>query len=581
MKRMIIAAVVVAVAGAAAATFYLRHRSGASEDLAARVPADTLFYLGPGGGGQWWDSLKQVTIPKPSDKQMAALRKGFGAYGPAGRMMYGLYAVYSERLANKQEPVPGLGKNPRMVAYTIGLAPVVHLVLQDPAAFQAFIDEAEKRGDVQAKTGSYQGADFRSYPLTGSGTHSEVSLVVAVRDKLGVITVDTKEFRDQVLPLALNLEVPDKPLAGSGILERAAESHDLKQDTVSFLSYRALVDAMTGAQDGLAPRMLDAMLGDKAGGLAPFRTQACRTDMTAMTDITPMTVFGWTGDTGTKGVQHIKAITEIHDAPLVQSLQRLRGHLPEFLRQHTTQPVLGMAFALDMSAPPTVLADLWQRFTDASFHCPSLVQAQQRARGQNPAGIAMSTMMLSSIRGVSFSVYDVDLSTGSGPKLQDADALATISAKDPRPLIALAQSLVPALANVQFPKDGSPVALPVPLGTTDPLMASVTASHIALFLGPRAGKAAATLKDEGLDPNGLFYMAIDYHKLAPILLNQVDNMATAAAAQGAGPKATDPAAIEEFKDAIRQMADIPMPISETVDIEDQGVVLDAVIAPRQ
>ncbi|MFZ0487427.1 MAG: hypothetical protein WAL83_10535 [Arenicellales bacterium] len=579
MKRLIIATVVIACAAAAAV--YLSHRSRATNNLASGVPATTLFYVDSGGGSQWWDNLRKLGVSKPSDKQMAALREGLSSYGPAGRMIYGLYATYSERLAAKRQPVPGLGERPRMVAYTIGLAPTVHLVLRDPAAFQAFIDEAEKRGEVQPEGGSYQSTSFRSYPLLIDGKPGRAALIVAVRDKLGVITLDVEEFRDRVLPLALGLQTPDDSLADSGILERAAETHDLKGDTVSFFNHRAVVNALTGPEDDLAARMLKTALGDSAPELEPLRTPACRTDMAAIADIMPMTVFGWADDTAADGAQHMKAVTEIHDPPLVQSLQRLRGHLPEFLQRPATRPVLSMALALDMSAPPSVVTDLWQRFTDASFQCPWLLEAQQRARRWNPAAVTMGTMMLSSIRGLSFSVYDLKAPKGGGFEVQAADALATISTRDPRPLIALAQTFLPALANVEFPGDGSPVALPIPTGTADPLMASVTGSHIALFMGAQSGEAAATLKNEGLDANGLFFIALDYHRLAPILLAQVQNAASVAAAQGAGSAATGPAAIEEFKDAVRRMADITMPVSETVDIEDQGLVLDATLAPAE
>lgn len=579
MRRLIIAAVVIACA--AAATVYLSHRSRATNNLASGVPAATLFYLGSAGGDQWWDNLRKLGVSKPSDKQMAALREGLSSYGPAGRMIYGLYATYSERLAAKRQPVPGLGKRPRMVAYTIGLAPTVRLVLRDPGAFQAFIDEAEKRGEVQPEGGSYRGTGFRSYPLMIDGKPAPAALIVAVRDKLGMITLDVEEFRDLVLPLALGLQAPDDSLTDSGILERAAETHDLEGDSVSFFSHRAAIDALTGPDDDLTARMLKTVLGDSAPELEPLRTPACRKDMAAIADITPMTVFGWVDDTAADGAQHLKAITEIHDPALVQSLQRLRGHLPEFLQRPATRPVLSMALALDMSAPPSVIADLWQRFTDASFQCPWLVEAQQRARGWNPAAVAMGTMMLSSIRGLSLSVFDLEAPKGGGSKVQAADALATISTRDPRPLIALAQGFLPALANVKFPDDGSPVSLPIPMGTADPLMASVTGSHIALFMGAQSGKAAATLENEGLDANGLFFIALDYHRLAPILLDQAENAASVAAARGAGSEATDPAAIDEFKDAVRRVADITMPVSETVDIEDQGLVLDAALAPAE
>ena len=45
----------------------------------------------------------------------------------------------------------------------------MHLALKDPAAFRAFIDDAEKRGGVTAETASYQGVNYRRYPLEMDG----------------------------------------------------------------------------------------------------------------------------------------------------------------------------------------------------------------------------------------------------------------------------------------------------------------------------------------------------------------------------------------------------------------------------
>ena len=575
MKKLIVALVVVAVIAAAAGGYYY-YRGRGGQDLAAAVPVDTLFFAGAdGGNGQWMDEIRRLSGAAPSDRQLAQARENLSAYGAAGRMVYGLYAAYSERLSQGKF-IPGLGDKPSGVTYTIGLVPVTHLALKDPAAFRAFIDDAEKRAGVTAETGSYQGVNYRRYPLELDGKPTQAALLVAVGEKLGIVTLDVRDFRDQVLPLALNLKSPEKSVAGSGIRERIAKAHGLEKGSLSYLNHRAVVEALTGGKDNLAARMVTALAGDQASELDALRTPACRKDLGAMAEVSPMTVFGWAADNNAGRPLHMKATTEITDQSLVQSLQRLRGHLPGFLRTAESQPVVGVGLGLNMSTLASVVTDVWQRFTSASFQCQWLVEAQQSMRSQNPAKIAMGTLMVSAVRGLSLSLYDLKKGEGTGSAgVKNLDALLTISTEDPQTLITLAQGFLPPLADVKFPADGSPVALPIPVGSAGQLMAAVTKTHIALFVGPKSRKAAASLKGEGLEANGLLFVAADYARLAPILLDQTGNMESSWAARGGKPEAMD-----DLRESIRQMADMNMQVSESLDVGDKGVTLEAVLEPR-
>ena len=575
MKKLIVALVIVAGVAAAAGGYYY-YRGRGAQDLAAAVPMDTLFFAGAdGSSGRWMDEIRRLGGAAPSDRRLAQVRENLSAYGPAGRMVYGLYAAYGERLSQGKF-IPGLGDKPSGVTYTIGLVPVTHLALKDPAAFRAFIDDAEKRAGVTAETGSYQGVNYRRYPLEMDGKPTQAALLVAVGEKLGIVTLDVRDFRDQVLPLALNLKSPEKSVAGSGIRERIAKAHGLQKGSLSYLNHRAVVEALTAGKDNLAARMVTALAGDHASELDALRTPACHKDLGTMAEVSPMTVFGWSADNKAGRPLHMKATTEITDHSLVQSLQRLRGHLPEFLRTAESQPVVGVALGLNMSTLASVVTDVWQRFTSASFQCQWLVEAQQRMREENPAKIAMGTLMVSAVRGLSLSLYDLKKAEGEGrDAVKSVDALLTISTEDPQTLITLAQGFVPALANVKFPEDGSPVVLPIPTGSGGQLMASVTKTHIALFVGPKSRNAAASLKGEGVDANGLFLVAADYERLAPILLDQAENMESSWAARGGNPEAVD-----DLRDSIRHMADMKFRVSETLDIVDQGVTLEAVLEPK-
>lgn len=561
----------VIVAAAAGTAFYFHgHGKAPSTKLTTQVPADTLFYAGVDDWKTYWPKVKQFYMA-PTPDQTAQVKKTLGSLGEGGRFLDGLYEAYIQQLGQDRF-IPGTGKHPQIVAYTVGLFPVVRIALTDPAAFRQFIADAVKRGGAHPSSGSFKKVSYEKFPLQVDGKPSPASLIVAVRDTYAVIALETPKFRDQELPMALGLEAPKESLAKSGLIGKLAKAHGLDAGSLGYINQRSLVAALTDPSANLAGKMI-SQLDQQSHSLAPLQTSACQKDLKGIADIWPVTVFGVVkGSGGAANALDVRMVSEVTDDSLLKTLGELRGHVPTFLRNGSSSPLFGMAVGMDMSNVAPVVNSLWERFTNAKFECKLLTNEQQRLKQQNPAAIAMATAMLAGIKGASVTLFNLEMDSGpQGPRPKKIDGLVTISTEHPQALVATLKGMQPALANVQFPKDGSPVTLPLPTGPLGPVQAMVMDKAIAVFVGSQARQAADGLKSEKLNPNGLLYFGIDYGKLIPLAASATKDI-------DALPLANSNAAdIARVKQRLQAMAGWKMRASETLDIGDKGIVMDVLM----
>src|SRR5699024_10971308 len=122
--------------------------------------------------------------------------------------------------------IPGVPDDGQLMAYTVGLVPVIRMQLDDADAFKQFLDEAETLGDAQATQGTFKNMTFREYRIGPTDEHVPAQLLVAVRPDHVVITLDTKMFRNQVLPLALGLQAPAIALPENGTVQEVVDNND-------------------------------------------------------------------------------------------------------------------------------------------------------------------------------------------------------------------------------------------------------------------------------------------------------------------------------------------------------------------
>ena len=562
-KTIIVAIFLLAAAGGGAAYYYIGHRATGNE-LAAAVPADTLFYE------HVTDSERIVKLQRANlgllNGQIQQYRKLASQLGDVGHLMVGFYDAAAERQSTDQL-LPGVSET---ALYTVGLVPVIRLQLSDPAAFRRFLDEAEKRGGVRGRDGSFQGVAYRSYGINlWNGRPAATSLLLAIRGKFAVATLDVPQFRAESLPLALGLKAPAQSLARAGLPKRVSTADGRAPDSVGFLNQAAIVAALVGAPGSLAGSMLTQL--DTKHLLGSVRTPACQRDLQAMAKVWPMTVWDTrlAGGQGSGVVVRTKAVSEITDASLTAQLVKLRGHIPPPVMDSSAKPMLVTALGLDVSSVGSVLGALQRRFVQAAFQCEWLVKAQQQIAKRNPAVASMATSLFGSIKGISLSLFDLRTAPdgNGGTKLQSADALLTVSAEQPARLIGLLKAMQPQLlGNIDIPANGTAVPLQLP-GVAAGASARIIGNNIALYDGPKAERAAQMLTGDDLAADGVGYYHMDYAKLSEYLVGQW-------MARRLG-KGVDPADIARVKESLQRMGQTKMRFDVKQDFGKNGVVMDA------
>lgn len=569
-KAIIVVIILVAGAGGGAAYYYIGHRATGNE-LSAAIPADTLIYERVTDSKRFVERMVKLQSAngRMLDAQIQQYRKLAPQIGDVGLLLVGLYDAATEQRA-KGRLLPGVSQT---AFYTVGLVPVMRFQLSDPAAFRRFLDEAEKRGGVRGKSGSFQGVAYRTYGIQlGNGRPAATTLLVAIRSKFAVVTLDVPQFRAESLPLALGLKAPAQSLAHTDLTKRVFADAGPASDSVGFLNHAAIVAALVGAPGSLAGTMLTQV--DTGHLLGPVRTPACQRDLQGMAKVWPMTVWGTRlgGGRGSGVTARTKMLSEITDAPLAAQLVKLRGHIPPPVMDSSAEPMLVTAVGLDVSSVGSVVGALQRRFMKADFQCEWLVKAQQQLAKSNPAVVSMATGLFGSVKGISVSVFDLQtVPNGSGgTKLQSVDALLTVSVEQPARLIGLLKAMQPQLlGNINIPPDGTAVPLQLP-GVATGATVRIIGNNIALYDGAKAEQAAQKLTGDDLAPDGVGYYHIDYGKLSKFLVGRL-------MARGLG-KGLSGADLDRFKQSLQRMGQTKMRFDVKQDFTNNGVVMDANMA---
>lgn len=567
MKKIIPLVLVLVVIGLASYFYTASQGSDGGHAIAQAVPADTLVYVGMTGdnGLAQYTRAMQKTAVESVVRDSAELQKSAKDFGQAGLFLSGLFQGYAHRV-KQGKSIPGLGKTPHWAFYTVGIMPVMRIQLADADAFRKFLDQAAQQGGAHAQSASYEGVDYRSYSIAYEGDKKDATLLVAVQPQFAVITLDTKAFRDDTLPVALGLKAPKQSIAGSGKLKEVAQNNGFEQGFLAFIDQQKIVAALTGAQGSLAGEMLGKLDRD-AHSLKKLRIPACRDDLQTMAKGWPISAAGLLSlnkvDDGAVRISE-RFVSRLTDSSLTSTLASLRGHIPAGLLSGKRKPVAGVAVALDTDELIPVLSKLQKRFVQADFHCDWLVKAQDRVKQKDPATSAgIATTMVKGIKGVSFSLLDLDASPGDAPFA--ADALLTISTKNPESLVKMASMMGPKiLKGIQVPSDGGSVQVVPSLHGLPAVRAMISGKHLVVYTGSKAAKVAKSLKKDKLKPNGMIFYRVDYTKLSQ-LVNAVAPILK---------KRGDAEAVESIQQTFRELASMKLRLQVAQDVTKQGFTID-------
>jgi len=462
--------------------------------------------------------------------------------------------------------------------YAVGMLPVVRLKIENTDNFNIFIQDIEKKTNIQAVEKNFKGISYRSYTLDTPDTQSpnEMSLIIAVHDNYAIFSIEAPFEREHYLSLILGIDKPEKALSDSSRLENISKKHSLHPAYLGFIDHVVLTKAITSSSQDNFGRMFNYLIDkstdqDKDKTLAAVRTAACQKELVAIAQNWPRTIMGYTKvslDT-TPMQMDSRTLIESNNKDMLEQLQSLRGFIPAVLSDAKYRALFSLAAGLNVDALLPFITKMTEALTAVPYSCEPLKEMQMAiADNQTSPAVAMASMMLSGVKGLSLSLLDIDFvenGEGGKPDIESVDALVTLSTNDPSGLLSKALAMAPAPFNtLQVPADGQAVDLPIPMTLRPELQPKIAikGKHIVVYVGSDGEAAALQLATENLSANGLFALSIGYEKYSKVLnsaLGMLENLD------------------EEKTEILQSMGDVNADMDFLIDVNEHGPVLDAKI----
>lgn len=422
--------------------------------------------------------------------------------------------------------------------FSHGLMPVLKMPLADKGKLEALLNEASSASGMQNLQQDLDGHSVYLWPLGQESGEQAIYLALLANDNFVTLTLvrgsDSPELRKERLGITL----PQRSLADSGELAEIESRYDFTKGSTGFIHLQRLAAAFITPDTSLLGREIKALLAESdTEALENSLTPECAKEYSDLASATPRLVAGYRklGVENDKLAMDFSATLEVSSELIKSEFAKMRGHVSSHVLQADEQ-IFGISYGLNLDQLAPALTNLWTSFTQKTFQCEALVEAQTKLREMNPMMIGAVFGMAQGVKGVGFSLYDIEFADGPVPS--DLSALLSVAAENPSALAALtAMAPFPELASLQIPADGTPVRLTLPMVPPEiELFAAIKGKHLVVYIGDTASRVSETLAQESLDPNGFFGLSINYAKMAG-LMESVDptslTMMNAAAASPA------------------------------------------------
>ncbi|MBA4503424.1 hypothetical protein [Marinobacterium marinum] len=533
MQKWIGAGVLVAVAGAGIAWqqgWFGDNGSGlggigsitSSEPLTAYIPADTILYAGGHADAKQMEYLQQLPLMANSQFQTKALldelRRSSGNQSPQGRFGATLLTDFISHSGTYGDMAEfyGLDMTQPQAIYMDGMVPVVRFGLKDESKFWQALEQASAESGLQPREVSIGETAVKLWRLS---PEDEKLLELAVNVRDGIATITAFHFLDQEADQKQRLALvkPAKSLADSGELEQLQKTYKFDTSMQAILHFHRLTQGILQPESNGFGQDLSALLTALEKPLpAQEMDAACRTELLDLVAQVPRAVSGTTSTlNGNQLEMNNRSVLEIKNAEVVETLSSMRGHVPSHTR-HSDGQMLGFGIGLDIDNLVPAATTLFNKATATESSCDHIRRIQNDLSGANPAMLGMFTGMIQGSKGAGFSLYDLQLDANK-PIPSSYDFLVSVATSNPQPLLGML-AMSPLGQQIQIPTDGS--LADVDLSFVAPglsLKAGMQGNHLVAFAGEKAQAAVNALKEESLEPNGLFQLSADYTRFADLL----------------------------------------------------------------
>ncbi|MEC4727465.1 hypothetical protein HWQ46_18125 [Shewanella sp. D64] len=566
MKKILIAAAVIAASAAGYWVSQDMEANGESNAILAFVPADTPVFSG------------QLT-PFPIKAYINSVSPGYQSYSDdmfaeleesddaRAKFMLSLIQTYMASLVSGDTFIStfGLPEQMRSYFYTLGLLPVIKLEVEKPEAIWTVLDKAEKESGFTHEKKSIKGQEYRAYALTDADESETIFLLFSISNGILTVTLDSAFSQPSTLETALGLTPVTNSLADSDILQDIMKTHGFNGDGIGYINHQELVKAVTTKDGNQLARQLMAFA--ELEGEDPFamlRSNECHTELSAIVANWPRTVFGVSNVSISDILSHIEfaTIVESKNQVMLDALSSMQGFIPDYIRQ--ADSVFSMGLGLDMNQLAPSLTAIWDDMLTPQYQCQVLQEAQEEVSGQSPAMLGMFTGMANGVKGLAASVIDYQFNDDQdNPGLKSLDAIISLSAENPSMLFNMVKSFAPELASIQLTNnneavDLSPLLPILPELGIKPMMA-IRGEHLVIFSGEAGEVKANELVGETLNNQSLYSFGVDYGKVIPFLIT-LSEMAG-----------------EPISEELSMMKGYNMQVRMGIDVNQTGIVFDSVM----
>lgn len=406
-----------------------------------------------------------------------------------------------------------------LVFFSHGLMPVIKLPLASKEKLEALLTDAAASSGLENTQEDLDGRTVHLWALNDKSGEDAIYLALLAEAPYATLTIikgsDAVELRKERLGITL----PQRSLADTDEVEEMEKTFQLKSGNSGFIHFERIAAAFITPENSLLGRELKTLLNESASPEMESKlTPECTKEYAELASAMPRLVAGYRklAIEHDELVMDFAANLEVTSALVKNELAKVRGHVSQHVLQSEEQ-ILGVGYGLNVDQIAPALTALWTDFTQRQFQCESLVAAQTKAREFSPMMLGAVFGMAQGIKGVGFSLYDVEFTEGPVPS--SMSALLTIAAENPSAVAALAaMAPLPELAGLHIPADGTPVRIPVAmLPPTIELYAAIKGKHLTIYLGDQAAAASETLTDQTIEPNGFFGLSMNYDKITELV----------------------------------------------------------------
>lgn len=446
--------------------------------------------------------------------------------------------------------------------YGLGLSPVQRIPLTDSSTFNAYVTRLEDAYGSAIPSATVEGITYRHLDLDELGLQA----ILAVADNYAVFAV-LPVGNDAMLRMALGLERPATSVLDEQRLARVADAKGYLPYTVSYLDLTKLPALLIKGSDPLLNAVLAKRITPSDDDWAGFPA-SCQADLQRLAGRMPMISFGLT-ELDAKRMTMQSSFDFADD--IVAAFSKVAPPLPGLGAELSAPFDLAIAFPLEQSRK------FWTAQIDAvaakPFTCPNFADINAKIAELRPKVQMLAIPPFGTLRGVRVSMDKFAADADAG--LPQFSARILIASTNPVGLLALAQTIMPGIAELGLSPDAKPVMLPSGMTalTGQPGSAAMSDHAIAIGLGDDAAKqlTAMLAADIGA-PGDLMRMHLSGDMYRAWLDTAVEMVGTATDSDDAESKAMTQRARQQVE-AMRKQAERIQQISIHMAMQEDGLVI--------